>query len=150
MLRVGLTGGLASGKSTVAAHFRELQTELGRSGALPGLTAAAAIYNEGAALSSESLTALQAAAAGSLTFIEKNLGPYDLHPALKAELAFPPGEPLLLTVALDAETKQPVHCFRYAGTAALVEGAAPVGVWELCDPRGAFVQLFARHHLAAS
>jgi hypothetical protein len=133
----------------LAGQFRELQAELGRSGELPGVTASAAIYNEGAALSSEALTALQSATSGSLAFLEKNLGAGELHPALLAELSFPPGEPLLLTVAVDAETRQPVHCFRYAGTAALEPDAPATGVWELCDPRGPFVQLFARHHLAA-
>jgi hypothetical protein len=133
----------------LAGHFRELQAELSRVGALPGVSATSAVYNEGAALSSEALTALQAATSGSLAFVEKNLGPTELHPALLAELSFPHGEALLLTVALDAETRQPVHCFRYAGTASLALGAEERGVWELCDPRGAFVQLFARHHLAA-
>ncbi len=142
------TGDHGAALRSLATHFRELQAELSRAGEVPGVSATAALYNEGAALSSEALTALRAATSGSLAFIEKKLGPSELHPALLAELSFPYGEALLLTLALDAETRQPVHCFRYAGTAALAPGAEDRGVWELCDPRGAFVQLFARHHLA--
>jgi hypothetical protein len=133
------------GLRALAGALRELQLGLSRTGALPGVEGRQAIYNEGVALSAEALTALQAATAGGLAFVERKLGPHELHPALLSELAFPAGEPLLFNLALDAETRQPVYCFRYAGTAQL--GGGQAGVWERCDPRGAFVQLFARHHL---
>ena len=133
----------------LSSVFRDLQAEAARSGTLSLLEAAPALYNEGTALSSEALTALRAATAASLTFLDRTLSPEQLAPALTAELAFPPGEPLVLSIGVDRETRQPVWCFRHAGAAPLAGPGTSTEVWELCDPRGLFVQLLARHHLPA-
>jgi hypothetical protein len=106
------------------------------------------IYNAGAALSGEALTAYREKSAVRRTFREIELRPEALHPEVRRQLFFGDA-PCQLAVGFD-EARRPVDLFRLAGRALFkgFERGGGIPVWELvCDP--AVEDLLARYHAAA-
>lgn|GEM_PF-5241742 len=131
----------------IGSIFQSLHKEMAASGGreLQSLEATAQLYSEGFALSGEALQALREV--GRYTFLERTLSAREVAPALRARLAFPPGQPLELVLAVDKETSALALVFRRAGPVHFPGLEQPTEIYELCDPAGLFATLLATQHL---
>ena len=131
----------------IGSIFQSLHKEIASSGGreLQSLDATAQLYSEGFAVSGEALKALREA--GRYIFLERTLGPREVAPALRARLAFPPGEPLELVLAVSKKTSLLALVFRRVGSLRFAGLEANTDLYELCDPAGLFATLLATQHL---
>ncbi len=103
------------------------------------------IYNNGVALSEETLLAYQEVLGEKRVFRQVQVAPETLHPEIRERYFFPP-EPLRLTVGY-LPTGEIAEVFRFAGRVLFkgLERKGGMAVWELVDEHGVG-RLFARHH----
>ena len=107
------------------------------------------IYNGGAAISEEALTAYVAARGGDLVFLRRDIDVTSLHPSLRSRFVFPmPTLRLVLAGAVATQSLQELYV--HVGRALFrgFEKAGGLGVYEMVAPDHAFFGLMAQHHFA--